>query len=144
VAVSKVRMPRSHSMTSGLPWATMYSADISSSLIVELKPRFSRIGRPHLPSVFSSEKFCMLRAPIWRMSAYSATRLTSRRSSLVMPRPVTRRLSSSLRPRVQPRCRRRSRGERPAAQPLRAASRLAKPIPESAFRFRLNKGRPSR
>ena len=56
VAVSKVRMPRSHSITFGLPWATMYSADISSSLMVELRPRFSRTGRPHLPSVFQQRE----------------------------------------------------------------------------------------
>src|SRR6266852_4233024 len=55
----------------------MYSADMSSSLTVELRPRFNRTGRPHLPRVFSSAKFCMLRAPICRMSAYSATRSTS-------------------------------------------------------------------
>jgi hypothetical protein len=38
VAVSKVRMPRLHKITLGLPWATMYFADIRSSLIVELIP----------------------------------------------------------------------------------------------------------
>ena len=63
VAVSKVRMPRSQSITLGLPWATMYSADISSSLMVELMPRLSSTGRPQPPSDFSSAKFCMLRAP---------------------------------------------------------------------------------
>ena len=101
VAVSNVRMPRSHRITLGLPCATTYSADISSSLMVELMPRLSSTGRPHLPSVFSSAKFCMLRAPICMTSAYSATRSTSRSliTSVMIPRPVARlALASSFSP----------------------------------------------
>ena len=71
VAVSKVRMPRSQRITSGFPWATTYSADISNSFMVLLIPRFSRTGRPHFPRAFSSTKFCMLRAPTCMTSAYS-------------------------------------------------------------------------
>jgi hypothetical protein len=36
-------------------------------------PRFSSTGFFARPARFSSEKFCMLRAPIWITSAYSAT-----------------------------------------------------------------------
>ena len=56
VAVSKVRMPRSQRMTFGLPCATMYSADISSSLMVELMPRFSSTGRPQRAQRFQQRE----------------------------------------------------------------------------------------
>ena len=39
-------------------------------------PRLSRTGRPAFPTSRRSEKFCMLRAPIWNTSAYSATTST--------------------------------------------------------------------
>ena len=61
-------MPRSHSMTFMLPPARMYSADSSHSSIVAEMPRFSRTGVRAWPSSRSSVKFCMLRAPTWRMS----------------------------------------------------------------------------
>src|SRR5215472_14182250 len=48
VAVSNVRMPRSHRITSGLPCAVMYSALIRSSLMLLLRPRFSSTGLPHV------------------------------------------------------------------------------------------------
>ena len=54
VAVSNVRMPRSHRITFGLPWETMYSADSSSSFSVVLKPRLSKIGRCTRPTSFSN------------------------------------------------------------------------------------------
>ena len=63
VAVSNVRMPRSHSTTFGLPSERMYSALISSSWIELLKPRLRSTGRRERPTSFSSSKFCMLRAP---------------------------------------------------------------------------------
>ena len=44
VYVSKVRMPRSHSMTRSLPCERMYSADISSSSMVDIMPRLSSTG----------------------------------------------------------------------------------------------------
>ena len=69
VAVSKVRMPRSQRITSRLPSLRMYSADISHSSIVAERPRLSSTGLPARPTSASSWKFCMLRAPIWRMSA---------------------------------------------------------------------------
>ena len=81
VAVSKVRMPRSHRITLGLPWATTYSADISSSLMVELSPRFSRTGTAALAESLQQAKFCILRAPICSTSAYSATSRRRGRSS---------------------------------------------------------------
>ena len=56
VAVSKVRMPRSQRITFGLPCATMYSADISSSLMVELMPRFSSTGRPQRAERFQQRE----------------------------------------------------------------------------------------
>ena len=76
VDVSNVRMPRSHRMICELPAEAMYSAAISHSSIVAPKPRLSMTGRPARPHASSSEKFCMLRVPIWRMSAYSATMST--------------------------------------------------------------------
>ena len=44
VAVSKVRMPRSHSTTSGLPSARMYSAAVSNSSRLADMPRLSSTG----------------------------------------------------------------------------------------------------
>ena len=44
VAVSNVRMPRSHSTTSVLPPLNTYSADSSHSSMVAEMPRFSRTG----------------------------------------------------------------------------------------------------
>ena len=72
VVVSKVRMPRSHRMIWLFPAEAMYSAAISHSSMVAPKPRLSMTGRPARPQASRSEKFCMLRVPIWRMSAYSA------------------------------------------------------------------------
>ena len=48
VIVSKVRMPRSHRITWELPRATMYSAAISNSLMVALRPRLSMHGLAQL------------------------------------------------------------------------------------------------
>ena len=76
VVVSNVRIPRSHRMTWGLPAEAMYSAAISHSSIVAPKPRLSITGRLARPHASSSEKFCMFRVPIWRMSEYSATMST--------------------------------------------------------------------
>ncbi len=50
VAVSKVRMPRSHRITLGLPSAMMYSAAESSSSIEAAMPRLSRTGRSQRPT----------------------------------------------------------------------------------------------
>ena len=77
VAVSKVRMPRSHRITCSLPAASRYSAASSNSSTFAARPRFSSTGLPAFPTALSSEKFCMLRAPTWSMSASSATASTS-------------------------------------------------------------------
>ena len=69
VAVSNVRMPRSHSTMSRLPRWAMYSAAISHSSMVAFMPRLSRTGLPAEPTAWSSAKFCMLRVPTWSMSA---------------------------------------------------------------------------
>ena len=63
--------PRSQRITSMLPSERIYSADIRSSSMVVIMPRFSSTGLPHRPSFFSSEKFWQLRAPTWTMSACS-------------------------------------------------------------------------
>ena len=55
----------------------MYSADINNSFSVFDIPRFSNTGFLILPTSLRRAKFCMLRAPIWSMSAYSATSVTS-------------------------------------------------------------------
>ena len=69
VAVSKVRMPRSHRTMSRLPRWAMYSAAISHSSIVAFMPRLSSTGFAAAPTACSSVKFCMLRVPTWSMSA---------------------------------------------------------------------------
>ena len=55
VAVSNVRMPRSHRMTLGFPALTMYSAAIRSSSIVAPKPRLTITGRATRPTSRRSE-----------------------------------------------------------------------------------------
>ena len=65
VAVSNVLIPRSQSITCVFPSRTTYSAAISSSSIVADEPRFRSTGLFALPTSASSEKFGMLRAPIW-------------------------------------------------------------------------------
>ena len=62
-------MPRSQSITSMLPPLSTYSAESSHSSIVDEMPRLSSTGLRARPSSRSSEKFCMLRAPTWKMSA---------------------------------------------------------------------------
>ncbi len=94
--VSNVRIPRSHRMICELPAEAMYSAAISHSSIVAPNPRLSITGRPARPHASSSEKFCMLRVPIWRMSAYSATMSTWLGSitSVITGSPVRSRTSA--------------------------------------------------
>ncbi len=68
VAVSKVRIPRSHRTTSWLPSCRMYSAAWTHSSIVQPKPRLSMTGMRERPSAFSSGMFCMFRLPTWAKS----------------------------------------------------------------------------
>src|SRR6267143_991553 len=101
VAVSKLRTPRSHRMTSWFPSASRYSADSSSSCTVALIPRLRSTGLPQRPASLSSEKFCMLRAPSCTMSDISATqpRPVSSIASVQIRSPVSSRaLASSRRP----------------------------------------------
>ena len=72
VAVSKVRMPRSHRITSSAPLASRYSADMSRSRTLAPMPRLSITGLPMAPTRRSRSKFCMLRAPICSTSTSSA------------------------------------------------------------------------
>ena len=100
----------------------MYSAAISSSSTVDDAPRFSSTGFRACPTSASSEKFGMLRAPIWITSAVSTTGSTSRGSisSVTSGSPVSSRASrEDLEPLVaEPleRVRRGARLERAAAQ----------------------------
>src|SRR3989304_338269 len=55
----------------------MYSAACRYSRMVVAMPRLKSTGRLTSPARLSSAKFWLLRAPIWRISAYSATRSTS-------------------------------------------------------------------
>ena len=71
VAVSNVRMPRSHSTICSFPPLIMYSAEVRSSLTVFAQPRFKSTGLSSFPSAFKSSKFCILRAPTWIMSTSS-------------------------------------------------------------------------
>ena len=101
VAVSNVRMPRSQRMTSRLPLARMYSAASSQSWIEDDMPRFSSTGLPVRATSSSRKKFCALRVPIWRTSAYFAMSCTvaSDITSVTTGRPVSARAcASSLRP----------------------------------------------
>ena len=99
VAGSKVRMPRSQRITLGLPAARMYSAESRNSWIVVAMPRLSRTGLPISPTRRSREKFWMFRAPIWRMSLYSATTstLSVSSTSVTTGRPVRLRASARYR-----------------------------------------------
>ncbi len=61
-------------------------------------PRFSRTGLRVRPARFSSEKFCMLRAPIWITSAYSSTRSSALvvQASVTIRRPNLSRISAMI------------------------------------------------
>ena len=76
----------------------MYSAAISHSSMVAVMPRLSSTGLPARPTACSRPKFCMLRVPIWSMSAYSATTSTSRASttSVTTGSPVAARTSERI------------------------------------------------
>jgi len=96
-----VRMPRSQRITFGFPPASTYSAESSHSWIEVDMPRLSSTGLPHSATRLSREKFCTLRAPIWRMSACSATTstLSGSMTSVTTGRPVRLLASrSSVRP----------------------------------------------
>ena len=77
----------------------MYSADIRNSSRVAESPRFSSTGFFALPTRFSREKFCMLRAPTWMASAYFSTRstLSTSMASETTGRPVASRASARMR-----------------------------------------------
>ena len=96
VAFSNVRMPRSQRMTCELPSLSTYSALISSSSIVPETPRLISTGFLQRPTDFSRLKFWVLRAPIWRTSATSATISTSRVSmtSVMIGMPTSCRTSA--------------------------------------------------
>ena len=99
IAGSKERTPRSQSTMSRLPRCAMYSAAISHSSYVAVSPRLSITGLPAAPTACSSGKFCMLRVPIWSMSACSATTSTSAASmtSVTTGSPVSARTSARIR-----------------------------------------------
>ena len=128
VAVSNVRMPRSHRITSLLPPLSTYSAESSHSSIVAEMPRFSSTGLRACPSSRSSVKFCMLRAPTWKMSAYlsissiwltSITSVTSARFSAVA---ASRSMLQPFFAEALEAVRRAARLERAAAEDLRAGA----------------------
>ena len=98
VAVSKVRIPRSHSTMSKFPRCAMYSAAINHSSMVALIPRLSSTGLPALPAACSNPKLAMLRVPICSMSEYSATTATSAGSttSVTIGKPVSARTSDKI------------------------------------------------
>ena len=98
-------MPRSQRITWRLPAARMYSAARSHSSIVPERPRFSITGMRVRPTALSSEKFCMLRVPIWSTSANSATMSTCAGSitSVMIGSPVRSRASARRRNPSRPR-----------------------------------------
>ena len=85
-------------MTFSLPLAMMYSALMSSSLMVPARPRFKRMGLSVFPSSLSISKFWVFLAPTWMMSTSSKrSRVRMSMSSVTMGRPVARLASSSSR-----------------------------------------------
>ncbi len=64
--------------------------------MVEEGPRLRSTGLPLAATFRKSEKFFMLRAPIWSMSAYSATagRVSESITSVTTLRPVASRASA--------------------------------------------------
>ena len=93
---SKVLIPRSQRITFGLPSANMYSAARRNSSIVADMPRLRKIGFLVRPTSLNNMKFCMLRAPICRMSQCLQTRSMSRgsRTSVQVAIPWRRPASS--------------------------------------------------
>ena len=77
VAGSNVRMPRSHRMMLRLPDEAAYSAASSHSSMVADRPRFSMTALPVSEQARSRSKFCMLRAPMRKMSTTSTMASTS-------------------------------------------------------------------
>ena len=71
VAVSKVLMPLSQSITFSFPDAIIYSALIRNSSIVLQSPLFRSIGFFNLPTSFNRSKFCIFLAPICMISTFS-------------------------------------------------------------------------
>src|SRR5215831_1093418 len=57
VDVSKVRIPRSHRMTSGVPAERMYSAERRNSWMLVAMPRLRRTGLPISPTRRRRVKF---------------------------------------------------------------------------------------
>ena len=98
VAVSNVLIPRSQRITSEFPSLTMYSAAMRRSSTVDDRPRLSSTGFGARPTSERSEKFDMLRAPIWITSATSTTASTWRGSisSVTSGRPVSSRASTRI------------------------------------------------
>jgi hypothetical protein len=97
VAGSKVRLPRSQITTRSFPAARIASAAAITSSTVAAIPRFRRMGSPEAAARSRSGQFCMFRAPIWTMSANSATAETSSgpMASVTTPSPsrsATRRM----------------------------------------------------
>ena len=65
-----MRMPRSHNITRVFPPAKIYSADISNSSMVAESPRLSKTAVRVSPMARKRLKFCILRAPSWKISTY--------------------------------------------------------------------------
>src|ERR1043166_8733488 len=80
----------------------MYSADSSSSSSVADMPRLSSTGFRARPAIFSNEKFCMLRAPIWMQSAYLSTSVSA--SLSIASVTMGRSNSSRMRARISSPC----------------------------------------
>src|SRR5438132_4007724 len=76
-------MPRSQRITCGFPPLRTYSADRSHSWIEVAMPRLSSTGFRVSATRRSSEKFWMLRAPIWRRRSEEHTSELQSHSDLV-------------------------------------------------------------
>ena len=103
-------------------------------------PRASRTARAsaapassRLPARFSSEKFCMLRAPIWMTSAYFSTRstLSTSMASVTTGRPVASRASARM----------LQAGLAQALEGVGAGARLERPAAEDVGARRLDRAR---
>ena len=113
----------------------MYSAESSHSSIVAEMPRLSSTGLRAWPSSRSSVKFCMLRAPTWKMSQYFVDQLDLADVHHLGDRASGSAASAASRSMLQPffaealeAVRRAARLEGAAAEDLRAGA-LAPPRP---------------
>ncbi len=99
VAVSKVRMPRSHRTMSRLPRCAMYSAAISHSSMVACMPRLSITGLPRLADGLQQREVlpcCGCRPAACRRRSDTRSTSCASTTSVTTGRPVVSRTSARI------------------------------------------------